>query len=124
MTLSVAYRPLVYLKGPAEKIRLYFLLAWFHAIVQERLRYVPLGWSKTYDFNDSDMSSAFTTIDTWLSSVSKGRTNIDPITILGMLCVHWSNSLCMAVELTVTLIREFWIHSLTIVHPGCIQRQL
>ncbi|SJL06320.1 related to Cytoplasmic dynein 1 heavy chain 1 [Armillaria ostoyae] len=68
-------------QGPAEKIRLYFLLAWFHAIVQERLRYVPLGWSKTYDFNDSDMSSAFTTIDTWLSSVSKGRTNIDPIAI-------------------------------------------
>ncbi|KAH0590223.1 hypothetical protein H2248_000395 [Termitomyces sp. 'cryptogamus'] len=68
-------------KGPAEKIRLYFLLAWFHAIVQERLRYVPLGWSKSYDFNDSDMASAFGTIDAWLDSVSKGRTNIDPITI-------------------------------------------
>ncbi|KAF8887780.1 dynein heavy chain protein 1 [Infundibulicybe gibba] len=68
-------------QGPAEKVRLYFLLAWFHAIVQERLRYVPLGWSKTYDFNDSDMSSAFGTIDTWLSSVAKGRANIDPVTI-------------------------------------------
>lgn len=68
-------------QGPAEKIRLYFLLAWFHAIVQERLRYVPLGWSKTYDFNDSDMSSAFGTIDSWLNTVSKGRTNIDPATI-------------------------------------------
>ena len=32
-------------QGPAEKVRLYFLLAWFHAVVQERLRYVPLGWS-------------------------------------------------------------------------------
>lgn len=68
-------------QGPAEKIRLYFLLAWFHAVVQERLRYVPLGWSKIYDFNDSDMSSAFSTIDTWLASVSKGRANIDPISI-------------------------------------------
>ncbi|KAF8060992.1 dynein heavy chain protein 1 [Lyophyllum atratum] len=68
-------------KGPTEKIRLYFLLAWFHAVVQERLRYVPLGWSKTYDFNDSDMASAFGTIDAWLNSVSKGRTNIDPATI-------------------------------------------
>ncbi|RDB29164.1 Cytoplasmic dynein 1 heavy chain 1 [Hypsizygus marmoreus] len=67
--------------GPTEKIRLYFLLAWFHAVVQERLRYVPLGWSKTYDFNDSDMASAFGTIDAWLNSVSKGRTNIDPATI-------------------------------------------
>ncbi|KAG6918668.1 hypothetical protein DXG01_012485 [Tephrocybe rancida] len=68
-------------KGPTEKIRLYFLLAWFHAIVQERLRYAPLGWSKTYDFNDSDMASAFGTIDAWLTSVSKGRANIDPASI-------------------------------------------
>lgn len=68
-------------QGPAEKVRLYFLLAWFHAIVQERLRYVPLGWSKTYDFNDSDMASAFSTIDAWLNSVAKGRTNIDPASI-------------------------------------------
>ncbi|KAI6134168.1 dynein heavy chain protein 1, partial [Pisolithus croceorrhizus] len=68
-------------QGPAEKVRLYFLLAWFHAVVQERLRYVPLGWSKIYDFNDSDMSSAFATIDTWLNRVAKSRTNVDPATI-------------------------------------------
>ncbi|KAG7090771.1 Cytoplasmic dynein 1 heavy chain 1 [Marasmius oreades] len=68
-------------QGPAEKIRLYFLLAWFHAVVQERLRYFPLGWSKVYDFNDSDLASAFQTIDVWLGSVSKGRANIDPATI-------------------------------------------
>ena len=68
-------------QGPAEKVRLYFLLAWFHAVVQERLRYVPLGWSKTYDFNDSDMAAAFTTIDTWLNSIAKGRANVDPASI-------------------------------------------
>ena len=68
-------------RGPAEKIRLYFLLAWFHAVVQERLRYVPLGWSKIYDFNDSDMEAAFNTIDRWLNSVAKGRANIDPASI-------------------------------------------
>lgn len=68
-------------RGPAEKIRLYFLLAWFHAVVQERLRYVPLGWSKIYDFNDSDMEAAFNTIDQWLNSAAKGRANIDPATI-------------------------------------------
>ncbi|KAJ3856829.1 dynein heavy chain protein 1 [Lentinula lateritia] len=68
-------------QGPAEKVRLYFLLAWFQAVAQERLRYVPLGWSKVYDFNDSDMSSALDTIDTWLGAVSKGRANIDPATI-------------------------------------------
>ena len=68
-------------QGPAEKSRLYFLLAWFHSVVQERLRYVPLGWSKSYDFNDSDLSSAFTTIDSWLNDTVKGRANIDPALI-------------------------------------------
>ncbi|KZT06248.1 dynein heavy chain [Laetiporus sulphureus 93-53] len=68
-------------QGPAEKARLYFLLAWFHAVVQERLRYVPLGWSKVYDFNDSDMAAAFDTIDAWINAVAKGRANIDPAII-------------------------------------------
>ncbi|KAJ8593548.1 dynein heavy chain, partial [Rhizopogon salebrosus TDB-379] len=60
---------------------LYFLLAWFHAVVQERFRYVPLGWSKVYDSNDSDMSSAFGTICTWLNAVAKGRASVDPASI-------------------------------------------
>jgi dynein heavy chain 1 len=68
-------------QGPAEKTRLYFLLAWFHAVVQERLRYVPLGWSKTYDFNDSDLASAFDTIDSWLGGAARGRANVDPAAI-------------------------------------------
>ncbi|KAF8758753.1 Dynein heavy chain [Rhizoctonia solani] len=68
-------------QGPAEKLRLYFLLAWFHAVVQERLRYVPLGWSKTYDFNDSDLASAFLTIDTWLGATARGKANVDPALI-------------------------------------------
>ena len=45
-------------KQPHERSRLYFLLAWLHAIVQERLRYVPLGWSKAYEFNESDLRCA------------------------------------------------------------------
>ena len=67
--------------GPAEKTRMYFLLAWFHAVVQERLRYVPLGWSKAYEFNDSDQEAALGTIDSWLAVASKGRTNVDPAAI-------------------------------------------
>lgn len=68
-------------QGPTEKVRLYFLLAWFHAIVQERLRYAPLGWSKIYDFNDSDLAAAFGTIDAWLNAAAKGRANVDPKSI-------------------------------------------
>jgi dynein heavy chain 1 len=67
--------------GPAEKSRLFFLLAWFHAVVQERLRYIPLGWSKGYEFNDSDFDAALNTIDSWLTTMAKGKANVDPAQI-------------------------------------------
>ncbi|KAK8843995.1 hypothetical protein IAR55_006788 [Kwoniella newhampshirensis] len=68
-------------RGPAEKSRLFFLLAWFHAVVQERLRYLPLGWSKGYEFNDSDFDAALNTIDSWLTTLAKGKANVDPAQI-------------------------------------------
>lgn len=58
------------LQAPVERARLYFLLAWFHAIVQERLVYAPLGWSKHYEFNESDLRCACDTIDVWIDSVA------------------------------------------------------
>ncbi|XP_047110792.1 dynein heavy chain, cytoplasmic isoform X1 [Schistocerca piceifrons] len=66
------------MKAPNERARLYFLLAWFHAIVQERLRYVPLGWAKYYEFNESDLRVACDTLDTWIEATAMGRTNLPP----------------------------------------------
>lgn len=66
------------MKAPGERARLYFLLAWFHAVVQERLRYAPLGWSKRYEFNESDLRVACDTLDTWIEAVAMGRTNLPP----------------------------------------------
>ena len=66
--------------GPVEKCRLYFILAWLHAIIQERLRYSPIGWSKIYEFNDSDQLSALNMIDKWINGIAKGRSNLDPAT--------------------------------------------
>jgi dynein heavy chain 1 len=44
-------------KPPVERARLYLLLAFLHAVVQERLRYAPtLGWKGFWEFNDSDVS--------------------------------------------------------------------
>eukprot|EP00051_Salpingoeca_urceolata_P022687 m.374324 g.374324 ORF g.374324 m.374324 type:complete len:4620 (-) comp20005_c1_seq6:68-13927(-) len=64
--------------APAERGRIYLLLAWLHAVVQERLRYVPLGWSKKYEFGDSDLRTAADTIDMWIDAASDGRAHIDP----------------------------------------------
>ncbi|KAJ3389103.1 hypothetical protein HDU92_001163 [Lobulomyces angularis] len=71
----------MYSKGPSERVRLYFLLAWLYAIIQERLRYAPLGWTKVYEFNDSDHNMAILTVDNWLNKVAQGRSNIAPTQI-------------------------------------------
>ena len=65
-------------KMPVERVRVYFLLAWLHAIVQERLRYVPLGWSKGYEFSEADFDAAAMTIDRWIERTAAGRSNIAP----------------------------------------------
>ncbi|KAI2637206.1 cytoplasmic dynein heavy chain [Hypomontagnella submonticulosa] len=45
-------------RNPVERGRLYLLLSFLHAVVQERLRYAPnLGWKGFWEFNDSDHSS-------------------------------------------------------------------
>nr|XP_024214265.1 dynein heavy chain, cytoplasmic isoform X3 [Halyomorpha halys] len=66
------------MKQPSERARLYFLLAWFNAIVQERLRYAPLGWAKHYEFNESDLRVACDTLDTWIDATAVGRTQLPP----------------------------------------------
>ena len=66
------------MRPPNERARLYFILAWFHAVVQERLRYAPLGWSKAYEFNESDLRGACDMLDKWVDATSKGRTNLPP----------------------------------------------
>lgn len=44
-------------RPPVEKTRLYLLLSFLHAVLQERLRYAPtLGWKGYWEFNDSDVS--------------------------------------------------------------------
>ena len=63
---------------PVERGRLFALLAWFNAIVQERLRYVPVGWTKRYDFSEADTRCAARCINEWVDSVSGLRNNISP----------------------------------------------
>merc|ERR1712242_531 len=66
------------MKPPNERARMYFLLAWFHAIVQERLRYSPLGWAKYYEFTESALRVACDPLDTWIETTAMGRTNLPP----------------------------------------------
>ncbi|CAG9772440.1 unnamed protein product [Ceutorhynchus assimilis] len=46
--------------------RLFFVFACLHALVQERRKYVPQGWSKYYEFNHTDMQTSLSlTEDFW-----------------------------------------------------------
>jgi dynein heavy chain 1 len=67
-------------RQPIERCRLHFFLAFLHAVILERLRYAPVGWSKKYEFSDSDQSCGRDVIDAWLDSVSQGGTmsNVSP----------------------------------------------
>ncbi|KAL8907361.1 MAG: hypothetical protein Q9207_001479 [Kuettlingeria erythrocarpa] len=67
---------------PVEKARLYLLLSFLHAVIQERLRYAPtLGWKGFWEFNDSDYECAAFIIDTWMAAVAQGRTNVSPLKV-------------------------------------------
>ncbi|KAL7749213.1 hypothetical protein RI367_005365 [Sorochytrium milnesiophthora] len=50
-----AFRPLVY------------VLAFFHAVVQERSKYGKIGWNVKYDFNESDFRVSFTILKIYLN---------------------------------------------------------
>ncbi|CAG8125108.1 unnamed protein product [Penicillium salamii] len=66
-------------KSPVEKARVYLLLCFFHAVVQERLRYAPsLGWKGFWEFNDSDYECSAFIIDHWVDGVAQGRSNVAP----------------------------------------------
>ena len=67
-------------KAPVEKGRLYLLLCFLHAILQERLRYAPtLGWKGLWEFNDSDYECCAFIIDSWIEVISQGRSNVAPV---------------------------------------------
>ena len=77
---------------PVERCRVYFLLLWFHAVVEERLRYVPVGWTKSYEFNESDLKCSLSVIDRWISAASRGLSHMDPALL------NWKAIRCLLSE--------------------------
>lgn len=46
---------------------LVYVLAFFHAVVQERRKYDKIGWNISYDFNESDFNVCVQILDTYLT---------------------------------------------------------
>ncbi|XP_066511362.1 dynein axonemal heavy chain 10-like isoform X1 [Hoplias malabaricus] len=56
---------------------LVYVLAFFHAVVQERRKYGKIGWNVPYDFNESDFLVCMEILDTYLTEAhSQGDAKI------------------------------------------------
>lgn len=45
-----------------QHTQLLFVLSWFHALIQERRKYIPQGWSKYYEFSFGDLKAGELTL--------------------------------------------------------------
>lgn len=61
---------------PVERVHVYFLLSWFHALLLDRLRFVPFSWKKPYTFNKTDFQIGMRVIDKWITPTQ--RSNVSP----------------------------------------------
>ena len=61
-------------KRDVEYRTLLFSVCFFHAVIQERRKFGPLGWNIRYEFNESDFETATT--------VMKGQLNDESETIV------------------------------------------
>lgn len=65
--------------GMPVRNRLYLVLGWTHSVIQERLRYVPTGWSERYEFTEADATHALDVIDALIEEECGAKqTNLDP----------------------------------------------
>jgi len=58
--------------------RLYLMLGWIHAVIQERLRFMPNGWREKYGFTEADAIHALDVIDSLVEDNCGKKANLDP----------------------------------------------
>uniref|UniRef100_A0A669FBB8 Dynein axonemal heavy chain 10 n=1 Tax=Oreochromis niloticus TaxID=8128 RepID=A0A669FBB8_ORENI len=73
---KISHEALITCPHPAFS-SLVFVLAFFHAVVQERRKYGKIGWNVPYDFSESDFSVCMEILNTYLTKAhDQGDINI------------------------------------------------
>ncbi|TYZ58493.1 hypothetical protein PybrP1_004198 [[Pythium] brassicae (nom. inval.)] len=70
-------------RGSAARAQLLFLLAFFHALLQERRTYLPQGWTKFYEFSFGDFRAGANVME--LASKTSAGGAIDWPTLHGLM---------------------------------------
>ncbi|CAD2218435.1 ATP-binding dynein motor region/Dynein heavy chain region D6 P-loop domain/Dynein heavy chain AAA lid domain/Dynein heavy chain C-terminal domain containing protein, putative [Angomonas deanei] len=52
-------------EGHSMLQRVYLAVAWVHAVIMERLFYVPIGWSEVYEYSDIEFQRAIAAVHSW-----------------------------------------------------------
>jgi dynein heavy chain 2 len=73
--------------GSEIRSQVMFVCAHFHAIMQERRTYIPQGWTKFYEFSQSDLQSACETVSLLVTMAQNAAPGsmIDWTTLIGVL---------------------------------------
>lgn len=74
-TLMETFESMVVLHEANTFKHVIFLLSWYHAIIRERLKFVPGSFSKLYDFNETDVSAAAFFVNKLFMDTPKAHTN-------------------------------------------------
>ncbi len=52
---------------------LVYVVAFFHAIIQDRRKYGKIGWNVSYDFNESDFRISFSLLNLYLTKAIENK---------------------------------------------------
>lgn len=63
-------------RGSAIRAQLFFVLSWFHAIMQERRTYIPQGWVKFYEFSPSDIRIGTDILESAVARMVNANSNV------------------------------------------------